>query len=77
MSANRIDVSDGKYSVVGIDHGRLHALRYGEAWRDLVGDNLVLALAQELDEARTKIRKLETAYSDASWAANMDRQGGA
>lgn len=48
-----VSVFDGKYTVIQEADGRLHALRYGEPWkRDLVGDKLVLCLAQELAEAR-------------------------
>jgi hypothetical protein len=32
--------------------GRLHALRGGREWRDLVGDNLILSLAQEVERLR-------------------------
>lgn len=36
------------------DDGGLHALRYGEEWRDLTGDKLVFNLAYELNEEREK-----------------------
>lgn len=36
------------------DDGGLHALRYGEEWRDLTGDKLVFSLAYELNEEREK-----------------------
>lgn len=49
---NRIDVADGKYTVLGIEDGHLRALRHGEEWRSLTGDNLIFALAVELQEAR-------------------------
>lgn len=41
-----------KYEVVQEADGRLHALRNGEAWRDCVGDKLVLALAAEVERLR-------------------------
>lgn len=41
---------DNKYKVIQEADGRLHALRYGEEWRDLCGDNLVLAMAQKIEE---------------------------
>lgn len=56
----RIKVDGGKYEVVQPETGGAHALRYGEAWRDLTGDNLILALAYELEEAREEIAKLKT-----------------
>lgn len=48
---DRISVADGKYTVV-IDGGKLSALRHGEPWRDLSGDNLIYWLAVELKAAR-------------------------
>lgn len=48
----RVTVYDGKYTVVQDADGRLHALRYGEEWRDCVGDGLILALAQEVETLR-------------------------
>lgn len=51
--AFRVDVAEGKYSVLYDGKGSLSALRYGEPWqRNLVGDNLVYALASELHELR-------------------------
>lgn len=47
----KVTVCDGKYTVIQTDDG-LRALRYGQEWRDLTGDGLVLALAQEVDELR-------------------------
>lgn len=48
----RVELDGGKYTVVQDEQGRLTALRNGEPWRDLVGDNLVLALAQEVENLR-------------------------
>ena len=42
----------GKYTVIQDAKGRLFALRYGEPWQDLVGNNLVLQLAYQLSAAR-------------------------
>lgn len=50
----RIDVCDGKYTVILEDNGNLKALRYGTYWRDCCGDGLILALAQEIEELRRK-----------------------
>lgn len=58
MSERRLDVYDGKYTLVWDDEtGHLQALRYGEPWRDLVGDGLVLALFQEVEGLRKKLAK--------------------
>lgn len=44
-----IDIADGKYRVIMPSaHRKFRAQRHGEEWRDLTGDNLVLALASEL-----------------------------
>ena len=54
----RVDTNDGKYAVVQEADGKLHALRYGEPWRELVGDNLVGTLAYDLHAARNTIETL-------------------
>lgn len=56
--ADRIDVDGGKYTVVS-DAGHLTALRYGQPWRELTGDNLVFHLAMELQEARGELARLK------------------
>lgn len=52
-----VDVDNGKYTVVSDPY--LRALRHGQPWRDLTGDNLVYFLAAELQAARDKIKELE------------------
>lgn len=54
MSAEtlRVEIEDGKYTVIQEADGRLLALRYGEQWRDLTGDKLVYALAAEVEKLR-------------------------
>lgn len=47
-----IKVADGKYTVAHENGSNLRALRYGEPWRDLVGDGLILALVQEIEDLR-------------------------
>jgi hypothetical protein len=56
-----VSVADGKYRLVMGDDGVLTALRDNMSWpgRDLAGDDLVLALAQELREAREELSLLE------------------
>jgi hypothetical protein len=54
MNELRVEVADGKYTVVMDAKGGLRALRYGEEWRDCCGDGLILALAQEIAELREK-----------------------
>ena len=55
-----VTVYDGKYTVILPANGGLKALRHGEEWRDLCGDGLVLALAQEVDELRQTNETLTT-----------------
>lgn len=59
----RVTVQDGKYTVIMENDGRLHALRHGEPWRDCVGDKLILALAQEVETLREKVKELTNANS--------------
>jgi hypothetical protein len=50
----RVELEEGKYTVVQFENGAAVALRYGEPWRTLTGDKLVLALAQEVAELRAE-----------------------
>ncbi len=50
-----VDVEGGKYTIKQDEGGKLHALRYGEEWRDLCGDGMVYALAAEVERLREKI----------------------
>lgn len=54
-----LDIADGKYTVYQEKNGTVKALRYGEPWRDLCGDNLIFYLMVELIEAKEKIKTLE------------------
>jgi hypothetical protein len=50
------DFYGAKYTVQFRD-GRLEALRYGEHWRDLVGDKLVLSMLQSTDAERALLAR--------------------
>lgn len=52
----KVTVADGKYTIAQDKDGRLSALRYGEMWRDLIGDNMVLAMAYEIEALREKLK---------------------
>lgn len=56
----RIELYDDKYTVILTDNGkRFRALRYGEEWRDLSGDGMVLSMfyrIQELEEDNKRLR---------------------
>jgi len=54
----RLDIDDGKYTIVQPHDGGTHVLRYGEPWLStdqLIGTNMILAMAHELEEAREKL----------------------
>jgi len=51
-------VSGGKYRVIQEADGRFHALRNGEEWRDLVGDSLVLCMAQRIEALEDTLREI-------------------
>lgn len=54
----RHDFCNGKYTVMFDEKtGELGALRYGEPWRHLTGDGLVLAMLQEVDTLRENMRQ--------------------
>lgn len=55
----RVDVNDRRYTVVMMESGKLKALRYGEEWRDCVGDNLIYWLACKIDELREEIKPID------------------
>jgi len=69
----RVDLENGKYTLVHTDGADFHALRNGSPWRDLGGDGLVLAAAQEIEELRAKLARVRqlafepraVVYSDA------------
>lgn len=47
-------LADGKYEIVFSSKGEYpeKALRYGEEWRDLIGDNLIAELCHMIDELK-------------------------
>ncbi|CUB28335.1 hypothetical protein [Bacillus cereus] len=73
-----IKLLDGKYTVVNelSDGGGLHALRYGETWRNLAGDNLILAMFHEIEELQNnkdvEIAKVEWTPSHQSYFSAGD-----
>lgn len=56
-----IKLDNGKYEILYDKNGHFpqKALRYGEPYRDLVGDNLIFFLCSELIAAREEIAKLK------------------
>jgi hypothetical protein len=52
----RVVVGDGKYTILFDETtGALEAQRYGQKWRDLTGDGMVLAMLQEIQVLREAI----------------------
>lgn len=55
--STKIELMDGKYTLEHNNGVGLRCLRYGEYWRDLVGDGMVLALVSEVEDLREKLAK--------------------
>ncbi|WP_368900755.1 hypothetical protein [Oceanobacillus oncorhynchi] len=57
MFENTIRLENGKYTLVNnlSTGGGFYAQRYGEEWRDLAGDGLVLALFHEIEKLKEDI----------------------
>ena len=49
-----IKLQDGKYIITN-NKGVLKAFRHGEEWRDIVGDNLIYALVQKVNELEDEL----------------------
>lgn len=61
-----VDLENGKYTVqFNESTGELKALRYGEEWRNLSGDGMVLALLHKIEEQDTEIKNLDKKLLDA------------
>lgn len=57
---NKIDLLSGKYTVIDelSEGGGFRALRYGEEWRDLTGDQLVYSMFCEIERLRNEIKDM-------------------
>lgn len=56
-----IILDGGKYEIIIIDNGReFKALINGEEWRNLLGDNLILAMFYKIQGLEEKIKKLQS-----------------
>lgn len=60
MTTTRIDIDNGKYSILHENSANLRALRYGEPWPAFEGSNLILAMAQEIEDLREKLAQKES-----------------
>ena len=54
----RYDFDDGKYAVIS-ENGRQQALRHGEPWRDLTGDNLIYWMMVEIERLRAELAEAQ------------------
>lgn len=61
---NMTSIVVGDYEVTHNNGVNLKALRFGEEWRDLTGDNLVLALVDEIEYLNAVIKQLEEPYDN-------------
>lgn len=58
---DKIDIAEGKYTLL-FDKGEMQALRYGEPWRDITGDNLIYWMWVEIETLKDKIEKMEREF---------------
>ncbi len=57
-----LTLMDGKYTIKLSDDGRIFTCdRYGEPWRDLCGDGMVLALVQRVLDLQEEVAGLRAA----------------
>ena len=54
-----VKVYGGKYTIKVYPDGKMEALRYGEAWRDLTGDGMVLAMFHEIQDLKEQVQGLK------------------
>ena len=55
-----VTVAEGKYTLIHENGQRFRALRYGEEWRDLTGDGMVLALVQHIEDLQSELEALKS-----------------
>ena len=63
----KLELAEGKYTVILHDNYTFEALRYGEKWRDLTGDGMVFAMFQELADLRNVKAALCTQKCDCGY----------
>ena len=69
----KVSICDGKYTIIQDASGRTKLLRYGEPWRWVTGDNVILGAAYEIQKLQERIKQLEDArtVAAANSLANM------
>lgn len=62
----RLDFCDGKYTVIyDFSTGQSECLRYGQPWRQLVGDKMVLAMFDRVVELQAEVAALKAELAAA------------
>ena len=64
-----LQVELGEYTVIQNHDGKLLAMRYGEPWRNCVGDGLIFALAYEVH----RLRNQESTPPPVQWIKANER----
>jgi hypothetical protein len=67
-----VTIEGGKYTIKQGPTGGLRALRYGEEWRDLCGDSMVLCMAQEIERLRTLVDLARDTYIEENSDGETD-----
>ncbi len=68
-----VSVEDGKYTIQMDADGNLRCLRYGQEWRDLTGDKMALAFAQEVQNLREKYEQSKGFWENSLRDALRDK----
>ena len=70
----RLDFCDGKYTVIyDFSTGQSECLRYGQPWRQLVGDKMVLAMFDRVVELQAENAALKAELKDINNALDDPR----
>lgn len=76
--SRQIELNEGKYTYVFEEStGKQYALRYGETWRDLTGDNLVYWLGAKIEDQAKEIEGLRAAYDVVQGSIKIIREAAA
>lgn len=56
-----IKLCDDKYEIIfDMETGEFRALRYGEEWRNLCGDGMILSMFFRIQELEEEVKKLKS-----------------
>ena len=68
----RVSIEDGKYEYVCHEDGSAEALRYGERWRDCLGDKFTYCMASEIESLRKQLEVMSKAPHWATYTKACD-----